>query len=101
MFYATDDVQKFHLTYHITIRPNILNRWEYFIDANTGEVLNKYDNTCSLGAATAQAADLNQVTRTLNTFNANSNFYLIDASKAMYTGTQNAVPGAGKGIIIT
>lgn len=91
----------FDLAWHVTVYPNLLSRWEYFIDANSGAIINKYENVCSIGAATAQAADLNGVTRTIGTFNANSTYYLLDASKSMYTGTQNALPAAGKGIILT
>lgn len=91
----------FNLAWHITVYPNLLSRWEYFVDATTGSILNKYENICSIGATTAQAADINGVTRTIGTFNANGTHYLVDASKSMYTGTQNALPAAGKGIILT
>lgn len=91
---------KFNLVWHVTVRPNVLNRWEYFVDAKTGAILNKYDNTCTLGPTTASAVDLQGITRTIGTFNANSTHYLIDANKSMYTGN-NSLPGPGKGIIIT
>ncbi len=91
----------FNLAWHVTVYPNLLSRWEYFVDATTGAILNKYENICSLGATTAQAADINGVTRTIGTFNANGTHYLVDASKSMYTGTQNALPATGKGIILT
>ncbi len=91
---------KCNLVWHVTVRPNVLNRWEYFIDAQNGAILNKYDNTCTLGPTTATAVDLQGITRTIGTFNANSTHYLIDASKSMYTGNNN-FPGAGKGTIVT
>lgn len=34
------------LTYHITYIPDLANRWEYFTDAETGEILHAYNNVC-------------------------------------------------------
>lgn len=92
---------KFNLAWHVTVRPNVLNRWEYFVDATTGAILNKYDNTCTLGPATATAVDLQGITRTIGTFNANSKYYLLNGAKSMYTGPLNALPNAGQGFIVT
>ncbi|MBK8391691.1 MAG: PepSY domain-containing protein [Saprospiraceae bacterium] len=36
------------LTYHITAYPDNLHRWEYFIDAHSGKLINKYVNSCKL-----------------------------------------------------
>ncbi len=36
------------LTYHITAYPDNLHRWEYFIDAHNGTLINKYVNSCKL-----------------------------------------------------
>ncbi len=38
--------EKMALAYNLTIRPNMLERWQYVVDAQTGAVLNKYNNTC-------------------------------------------------------
>jgi Zn-dependent metalloprotease len=89
------------LVWHITVRPNILARWEYFIDANTGEVINKYDNTCSDGPATANAVDLNGVTRTINTYKVGSYYYLINTTKPMFNGGQSDLPNNPVGAIWT
>jgi len=34
------------LAYHNTIYKNLVDRWEYMIDANTGEVIKKYESIC-------------------------------------------------------
>ena len=36
----------FYLAYHHTLYSDLMNRWEYFIDANTGDVINKYSSIC-------------------------------------------------------
>ncbi|MBK9733754.1 MAG: M4 family metallopeptidase [Saprospiraceae bacterium] len=34
------------LAYHITTYKNLMERWEYFIDANNGEIIHKYQSIC-------------------------------------------------------
>lgn len=95
-------VRETRLAYEVTTRPNFIHRWEYLIDAITGEVLLDYDHTCTVGPATANGTDLNGSSRTVNVFEAtNGTYYLLDASKSMYTGPSNTLPGTGDGFIIT
>lgn len=96
-----NNINDVRLTWHISVRPDIMHRWEYFIDAKTGEILNKYDHTCTVGPATAVANDLKGVAKTINTFNANSIYYLINATKSMFTGSNSTLPNEGDGIVIT
>ena len=75
------------LAYHVTVRPNFLERWVYVIDANSGEILDKYNHTCTLdGTAKATAADLNGASKTINTYQSGSSYVLIDATKSMFRG---------------
>jgi bacillolysin len=75
------------LAYHVTVRPNFLERWIYVIDANSGEILDKYNHTCTLdGTAKATASDLNGVSKSINTYQSGSSYLLIDATKSMFKG---------------
>ncbi len=89
------------LTWHLTIRPNFLRRFEYFVDAISGEILNHYDHTCSNGPATAQANDLNGETQTIHTYQLGNNYFLIDASRPMYNSGQSQLPDNPVGAIWT
>jgi len=89
------------LVWHVTIKPNFLARWEYFVDAATGEIINKYDNTCSDGPATAQAVDLNGVSRAINTYLSGGKYYMIDASRPMFNPGQSQMPDNPVGAIWT
>ncbi len=89
------------LAWHITVRPNILERWEYFIDASTGEIINKYNNTCSDGPATANAIDLNGISRQLNTYKVGSNYFLINTTKPMFNPGASEMPNNPIGVIWT
>lgn len=76
------------LAYNLTIRPNLLERWSYFVDANTGEVLKKFNNTCTLdGPLKATAKDLNGFSRTFNVQQISSTNYMIDTQRFMYKTT--------------
>ena len=74
------------LTRHLTVFPTLIDRWEYFLDANTGQIFDKYYHTCTLfpdlgeegghehnvttalPPTTANGTDLRGVNRQLNTF---------------------------------
>ena len=89
------------LTWHLTVRPDLFSRYEYFVDALTGNILNSFDNTCSDGPATASATDLNGVSQTINTYQLNGNYYLIDASRPMFKPGSSQLPDNGVGVIWT
>ncbi|RMG23259.1 MAG: T9SS C-terminal target domain-containing protein [Bacteroidetes bacterium] len=90
------------LAYHLTYRPNFVERWEYIIDAHSGEVLHFYNHTCSMGPATANGTHLNGSSHIVNTFQLNNGvFVLLDATKNMYKGAPNAEPRSGDGFILT
>ncbi|MEL6594210.1 MAG: hypothetical protein AAFQ68_29170, partial [Bacteroidota bacterium] len=92
----------YRLCYTVELRPNFLQHWMYFVDANNGQILNHYDHTCSIGPTTATGQDLNGQNQTINVFEApNGVYYLLDASKDMYTGPSNNLPSNDQGFILT
>ncbi|MEM9987339.1 MAG: PepSY domain-containing protein, partial [Bacteroidota bacterium] len=89
------------LVYQVTLRPNVIERHELFVDAHTGEVIHEFDHTCSI-AVTGTAQDLNGVNRTINLWRDGANYYAIDASRTpMYTGNGTTFPTEGEGVILT
>ena len=46
IYHNEDRIDNERLTYHITYIPTLADRWEYFVDAKTGEILNSYNNVC-------------------------------------------------------
>ncbi|RYU95533.1 M4 family metallopeptidase [Emticicia agri] len=102
IYHKDDKGTDARLTYYLTIRPNILERWLYFIDANTGEVLKKFNHTCALdGPFTANAKDLNNVTRTVNIQQFGGTYYMIDTQRPMYNKTSSKLPDTPVGGIMT
>jgi Zn-dependent metalloprotease len=90
------------LAYHIIVRPDFINAWNYFIDANNGDVLDFYNSTCSAnGPRSATANDLNGVSRSISTYEYNGRFYMVNSSKPMFNSTASVFPDQGVGVIET
>lgn len=94
VLYKKDDDQ-LTLTWEVEIRPNFLERWKYFVNARTGEIINSYNITQSDGPYKATAIDLNGIQRTIDTYLEGTVYEMINASEAMYD------PVRQEGIIIT
>lgn len=75
---------QFKLMYQISIRPNFMQEWIYFIDAIDGTIYEGYDNTKYDGPSTANALDLNGVMRSINTYLENGQYSLINVSEQMF-----------------
>ncbi|HET9435207.1 MAG TPA: hypothetical protein VFO37_15690, partial [Chitinophagaceae bacterium] len=72
------------LAYHIVVCPSVLERWEYFVDATTGAVLHHFESTCTAdGPRTATGDDLNGISRTIDTYQIGTTYYMLDASRPM------------------
>lgn len=111
----------FYLAYHISTYKNLVERWEYFIDANTGDIINKFQSICKFhnhkhtlgescsqteslmldGKATANALDLFNVNRQINTYQVGSKYYLIDGSRDIFSSTIAQLPNDPSGVIWT
>ena len=73
------------LTWSVEIRPNLHERWLYFVDAHTGQVLDRYQASPSDGPVVGSGMDLHGNTVDLHTFEDDGWFYLIDGSRALET----------------
>lgn len=101
IYHYDRDLNSERLAWHVSIRPNVLDWYQYFVDAQTGEIINQYNNTCTDGPATAQAVDLNGITQTINTYLTNGKYYMIDASRPMFNPGQSSFPDKPVGAIMT
>lgn len=90
------------LVYHLTLRPNLLERWVYFVDAHTGEVIGKYNHTCTLdGVVQASSRDLNNVQQAFNAYQIGSQYVMIDTRKKMFRPGDSELPNSPAGAIMT
>ncbi len=94
--------QKPLLAYEVEIRPNVLERWVYFINAINGDIISNYNHTCTLdGVFTAKAKDLNGITQSINITQIGNTYYLIDPTKPMFNAGQSHLPDDPTGAIWT
>ena len=89
------------LVWHTTVRPNFVERWEYFVDAQRGEIMDFYNHTCHVdGPGVSTATDLSGTPRQIQTYEIDGFDYLIDASRPMFD-PQSTVPDDPVGAIVT
>ena len=50
IFFPEKSTTNPRLAYHLTVIPNMIERWEYLIDAENGNILNKYSSICKFHA---------------------------------------------------
>ncbi|MBK7869556.1 MAG: M4 family metallopeptidase [Saprospiraceae bacterium] len=126
IYHVDQDSQAERLAWAITVHPNIMHRWAYFIDAKTGKILHHFSELCKfyhdhhphkpelptsnvqlstsyspLPPRTATAKDLFNIDRTFGTWLEGSTHYLIDASRNMFNSTQSSFPDDPVGVIWT
>ncbi|CAM4239737.1 M4 family metallopeptidase [Zobellia roscoffensis] len=107
------------LTRHLTVHPNIKDRWEYFVDAQSGRILDKRYHTCSFyhkyedektnhkhaalvaPPTTGSGTDLNGVNRQLKTHGEDGVNYMINTSESMFNASQSKLPDNPVGAIVT
>ncbi|MBO0936238.1 M4 family metallopeptidase [Fibrella sp. HMF5335] len=90
---SADQPAPARLAYDLTVRPNLVQRWQYVVDAQTGAVLAKHNSTCSIdGSKDASARDLNGVTRSFKTYLYGNTYILLDASREIFDKTKSKLP---------
>jgi bacillolysin len=95
-------VKSYLLAYHIVYSPSIHQRWEYFINAQNGNVIRRFNSICMVdGPKTATANDLNGTSRTINTYQQGANFFMLDASRSMFDAATSTLPDEPVGGILT
>ena len=106
------------LVYKVDAYANVIQRFVYFVDAHSGAIIDSYKNYCSFhgeahgahnhgailppdGPATANAQDLSNTNRTINTYEFSNEFYLVDASRTMFQAGASNMPNEPVGAIWT
>jgi bacillolysin len=89
------------LVYKINIH-SVFEEWLCFVDATSGKVIDQFNTNCSLdGPTTANGIDLKGNLQSLNTYLVGNMYYLINASKPMFTFTGSGFPNTTSGLLIT
>ncbi len=102
LFLPSEDGKKMDLVWHVNYMPDLVHRYEYFIDAQSGEVLKSLYATCTLvGKEVGRGTDLNGQSRTLNLYKEDNFYFMIDATRPMYNASKSSIPHDPVGAILT
>lgn len=91
------------LVWVVEVRPNVQDWYRVFVNAETGQVLELYNATKFDGPATASASTLNNENVTVNTYQIDNYYYLIDSSRQMFVQGQSGdqLKNDPKGVVWT
>ena len=124
----------YYLAYHLVVHPNLMERYEGFLDAHTGELIDLFTSSCQLHNACSHEGHSHQVmadqpsveeftgnenisysmppengtgrdlsgqNRNFSVWREGSTFYLMDASRAMFSSSRSNMPNEPVGVIWT
>ncbi len=101
------------VAWRFSLMADAMHRWTVYIDARSGAVVHKRQETCSLthdhvdaapvldGPFTANATDLKGVSRLINTYQVGSTFFMLDGSRPMFKPASSKLPDDPVGGILT
>ncbi len=93
-----DDVSVPHLAWYVTATQSY-NRWHWFIDAQDGTVLHKFNDT-RYDAVAGSGADLSGATDDFSTWYQGSTYYMIDTTLPMHGANPNPPNSLGSGNLV-
>ncbi|MAT39164.1 MAG: hypothetical protein CL946_06135 [Ectothiorhodospiraceae bacterium] len=106
-FIAEDLIELYYVSrlgqyaYCVEVLPAPTARLRYFVDPQTGEILEQYNATCFDGPDSATAADLAGTDRELHTYLHQGQYYLLDATRQMFDDVRTTLPYEPVGAIWT
>ncbi len=131
IYHYKNNFEAERLTWHIVAFSSVVHRYEYFIDAQTGKIINQIETSCTIvdscqltvdskkpstvnrqlstvnyfppldGSASVSVKDLLGVNRTISTYQTSGTYFMIDATRAMFNKTKSTFPDNPVGVIQT
>jgi bacillolysin len=89
-----------HLAWAVGARSGLAGDWQYFVDAASGAILDRFNQVCFDGPAKANAVDLNGVNRSIDTYLSGGAYYMLDAAEPMYNAGTSSIPQDPVGAIM-
>ena len=131
LVYYQNSEGRYDLMYHIKVYPNLAEHYEYFVDGQSGKIIDHFSTICHFhhsvkshdhkncthhkaekkeaklsvmppdGPSSTTATDLLGNNRQINTYAFNDFFFLIDASRSMFSSSKSTIPDQPSGAIWT
>ncbi len=101
------------LAYHVIYFPDMSEQWAYIVDAHSGEIIHSHKNSCEFhnhdlidehdfaGPQVAQDLDIKGDNITLNVYEENGTYYLLNIAENMYNASRSSLPNEPVGAILT
>lgn len=77
------------LVWIVEYRTNLIDKWRYVIDAQTGYIIEKYNTSPSDGPTKGSGKDGLEATRNIDVFLSNGVYYMVDGTKKMYNNNHS------------
>jgi bacillolysin len=94
-----DDAGGSTLCWLVGMSGSLDQRKDYFVDASSGRILKVYNRVRCDGSVTGSGTDVKGTNRSLSVYQIGSQYYMIDASKAMFNASQSQFPSDAKGVL--
>ena len=119
LVYFKPEGKSYQLTYHVKVYPNLAEHYEYFIDAESGDIIRQFSTICnmahhkhsdkcnhqegikSMPPVVSNGGDLLGMNRQINTYEEGSVYFMIDASRDMFNAQLSNFPDDPVGTIWT
>ena len=111
MMFQPEGKQYLVPVYVVDVVADPMHRYRYIVDGNRGDLLRQQKEYCSFleenklpppdGNVVAHANDLKGVTRTINVYEENNHYYMIDAARGMFDSGKSNLPAEPYGTIWT
>ncbi len=99
ILYTQDEQAK--IVWQVAVERGLADRWFYFVDVFSGEVVKKYSRIRHQNAVKGSGTDLLGKQRTLDLYQSGSSYAMINLAKPMYNAGQSNLPQKGVGVIYT
>lgn len=102
VYYGKNNASLPRMCWYVELHRDLIHRDFVFVDANTGEILNTIDATCEAnGPKTTTVNDYLGKPTFINTYEYGGTFYMLDASRPMFSASQSTLPNSPVGAIWT
>ena len=112
-----DENDKSRLVYNVTLYPSIAEKWQYIIDANSGDLIHKHHDSCKFhheethakteshilpsGPESTSGQDLSGANIEVPAYELNGTYYLLNVGERMFDVNRSSLPNDPIGGVLT
>ncbi len=111
MYFPDEKTGELKPVYVSKVQNDLLHSYKYIFDAQTGDIIRKQAEHCSLvpenclmspeGGVKATGKDLNNISREFNAYEKSGTYYMVDVARSMFNPSASTLPNDPSGVIWT